>query len=77
MFEFRQFGFLSLEGLSILVFLFVLRRPIMRLVKVFRKRELQGTLRITNEFNDCVQNQIICFEEWCNFIFMEYDRRIS
>ena len=49
----------------------------MRLDKVFRKRELQGTLRIINEYNDCVQNQIICFEEWCNFIFMEYDRRIS
>jgi hypothetical protein len=31
----------------------------MRLVKVFRQRELQGTLRITNEFNDCVQKQII------------------
>jgi hypothetical protein len=49
----------------------------MRLVKVFRQRELQGTLRIINEFNDCVQNQIVSFEEWCNFIFMEYDRRIS
>ena len=48
----------------------------MRLVKVFRKRELQGTLRITNELNDCVQNQIVSFEEWCNFIFMEYDSSI-
>jgi hypothetical protein len=36
----------------------------MRLVKVFRQRELQGTLRIINEFNDCVQNQIVSFEEW-------------
>jgi hypothetical protein len=39
-------------------------------------RELQGTLRITNEFNDNVQNQIVSFEEWCNFIFMEYDSSI-
>ena len=31
----------------------------MRLVKVSRQRELQATLRITNEFNDCVQKQII------------------
>jgi hypothetical protein len=46
-------------------------------IKVFRQRELQGTLRITNEFNDSVQNQIVSFEEWCNFIFMEYNRRIS
>jgi hypothetical protein len=44
--------------------------------KVFRQRELQGTLRITNEFNDYVQNQIVSFEEWCNFIFMEYDSSI-
>jgi len=48
----------------------------MSLVKVFRQRELKGTLRITNEFNDCVQNQIVSFEEWSNFIFMEYDRSI-
>ena len=41
----------------------------MSLAKVFRKRELQETLRITNEFNDYVQNQIVNFEEWCNFIF--------
>jgi hypothetical protein len=41
----------------------------MSLVKVFRQRELQETLRITNEFNDYVQNQIVNFEEWCNFIF--------
>ena len=42
---------------------FVLQKPIMSLVKVFRQRELQGTLRITNEFNDYVQNQIVSFEE--------------
>ena len=55
---------------------FFLQRPIMSLVKVFRQRELQGTLRITNEFNDYVQNQIVSFDEWCNFIFMEYDNII-
>lgn len=55
---------------------FFLQRPITGLVKVFRQRELQGTLRITNEFNDYVQNQIVSFEEWCNFIFMEYDNII-
>ena len=48
----------------------------MSLVKVFRQIELQGTLRITNEFNDYVQNQIASFEEWCNFIFMENDSSI-
>jgi len=53
------------------VFFFVLQKPIISLVKVFRQRELQGTLRITNEFNDYVQNQIVSFEEWCNFIFIE------
>ena len=42
---------------------FVLQKPIMSLVKVFRQRGLQGTLRITNEFNDDVQNQIVSFEE--------------
>jgi hypothetical protein len=31
----------------------------MRLVKVFRQRELQGTLRITNEFNDNVQIKLL------------------
>ena len=62
--------------MSTLVFVFVLQRPITSLVKVFRQRELQGTLRITNEFNDYVQNQIVSFEEWCNFIFMEYDNII-
>jgi hypothetical protein len=31
---------------------------------------------ITNELNDYVQNQIVSFEEWCNFIFMEYDSSI-
>ena len=41
----------------------------MSLVKVFRLRKLQGTLRIINECNDYVQNQIVNFEEWCNFIF--------
>jgi hypothetical protein len=35
--------------------------------------QLKGTSRIANEFNDYVQNQIISFEEWCNFIFMEKD----
>ena len=45
------------------VFVFVLQKPIMSLDKVFRQRELQGTLRITNEFNDYVQNQIVSFEE--------------
>ena len=54
--------------MSTLVF-FVLQKTIMSLVKVFRKRELQETLRITNEFNDYVQNQIVSFEEWCNFFF--------
>jgi hypothetical protein len=52
--------------MSTLVF-FVLQKTIMSLVKVFRKRELQETLRITNEFNDYVQNQIVSFEKWCNF----------
>lgn len=55
---------------------FFLQKPITGLVKVFRQRELHGTLRITNEFNDYVQNQIVSFEEWCNFIFMEYDNII-
>jgi hypothetical protein len=48
---------------------FALQKPIMSLVKVFRQRELQGTLRITNEFNDYVQNQI---EKWCIFFFFFY-----
>ena len=52
---------------------FVLQKPIMSLAKVFRQMQLKGTLRIANEFNDYVQNQIISFEEWCNFIFMEKD----
>ena len=56
--------------------MFALQKPIMSLVKVFRQIELQGTLRITNEFNDYVQNQIASFEEWCNFIFMENDSSI-
>jgi hemerythrin superfamily protein len=62
--------------MSTLVFCFVLQKPIMSLVKVFRQRELQGTLRITNEFNEYVQDQLVSFEEWCNFICMEYDRSI-
>jgi hypothetical protein len=37
-------------------------------IRTFR-RKLQGTLRIINECNDYVQNQIVNFEEWCNFIF--------
>jgi hypothetical protein len=46
-------------------------------IKVFRQRELQGTLRITNEFNDSVQNQIVSFEEWSTrktslFIFVMF-----
>jgi hypothetical protein len=55
---------------------FVLQKPIMSLVKVFRQIQLQGTLRITNEFNDYVQNQIVSFEEWWNFIFMENELSI-
>ena len=43
---------------------------------ISRQRELQETLRITNEFNDYVQNQIVSFEEWCNFIFIENDSSI-
>jgi hypothetical protein len=35
--------------------------------------QLKGTLRIANELNDHIQNQIISFEEWCNFIYMEKD----
>ena len=33
--------------MSILEFVFVLQRPIIRLVKVFRQNELQGTLKKT------------------------------